>query len=241
MKKFRNWLIGDYLSRTTNVFERAKTELLFNFTVFYLINLLLFEGNLISNHFYYHAYIITFAIGMLIVILIFFKLNKPFLMIARVLFWQQVITGIISYLIQKSSMDFVGEFWILVNILITFFTMGKRAGFIMSAIWALQLVHCLINDSTHGKFILIDIPNDQVLPPAPGFIVVPFCLCIYIIYQFVNTRSIAENDIQEQKKLIEDKNKEIIDSITYAKRIQRSLLPTTKYFSKHLDDAKEQK
>jgi hypothetical protein len=41
---------------------------------------------------------------------------------------QQIITGLVSYLIQQSSMDFVGECWIAVNILITFFTLGKKYG-----------------------------------------------------------------------------------------------------------------
>jgi tetratricopeptide (TPR) repeat protein len=40
---------------------------------------------------------------------------------------------------------------------------------------------------------------------------------------------------EQQKHMIEEKQKEIIDSITYARRIQRSLLPTTKYIDKNLE------
>ena len=40
--------------------------------------------------------------------------------------------------------------------------------------------------------------------------------------------------IEIQKNLMEEKQKEILDSIHYAKRIQQSLLPTTKYFDKNL-------
>jgi hypothetical protein len=40
--------------------------------------------------------------------------------------------------------------------------------------------------------------------------------------------------IEDQKLLVEEKQKEIIDSITYARRIQRSLLPTEKYIDKNL-------
>jgi len=47
--------------------------------------------------------------------------------------------------------------------------------------------------------------------------------------------------IEAQKKLIEEKNQEVMDSIRYARRIQTSLLPTTKYFSRHLDSTKDQK
>lgn len=40
--------------------------------------------------------------------------------------------------------------------------------------------------------------------------------------------------IREQKKVVEEKQKEIIDSIHYAKRIQKALLPNEKYIQKSL-------
>src|ERR1700757_4382108 len=110
MKKLGNWFIGDYLSSTDNVFEQAKIKLLYNFTVFYLLSLIPFYGSLLANGYHYHAMIITFAIAMLLAILICFRMQKEFNFIARILFAQQIVTGIISYLIQESRMDFVGEF-----------------------------------------------------------------------------------------------------------------------------------
>jgi len=51
---------------------------------------------------------------------------------------------------------------------------------------------------------------------------------------------IAKNkEIELQKRLLEEKQKEIIDSITYAKRIQRSLLPTEKYIDRILNGKKK--
>lgn len=40
---------------------------------------------------------------------------------------------------------------------------------------------------------------------------------------------------KQQKLIIEEKQKDILDSIHYAKRIQQSLLPNEKYMAKHLD------
>jgi len=42
--------------------------------------------------------------------------------------------------------------------------------------------------------------------------------------------------VEHQKLLVEEKQKEILDSIHYAKRIQTSLLPSEKYFDRHLKD-----
>jgi serine phosphatase RsbU (regulator of sigma subunit)/tetratricopeptide (TPR) repeat protein len=43
-------------------------------------------------------------------------------------------------------------------------------------------------------------------------------------------------EIQSQKELVEIKNKEITDSINYAKRIQQSILTSDNYFKKHTTD-----
>lgn len=43
-----------------------------------------------------------------------------------------------------------------------------------------------------------------------------------------------KKEVEHQKILIEEKNKEIVDSIHYAKRIQQALMPRDQYFEKHL-------
>lgn len=45
-------------------------------------------------------------------------------------------------------------------------------------------------------------------------------------------------EVEQQKILVEEHQKEIIDSITYARRIQQSLLPTEKYIEKNLNRLK---
>lgn len=48
-----------------------------------------------------------------------------------------------------------------------------------------------------------------------------------------------KNIIEKQKMIVEEHQKEIIDSITYARRIQRSLLPTEKYIERNLTRLKK--
>jgi len=43
--------------------------------------------------------------------------------------------------------------------------------------------------------------------------------------------------IEEQKELVDEKNKEILDSITYAQRIQEAILPTDKLIKEHLPNS----
>ena len=46
--------------------------------------------------------------------------------------------------------------------------------------------------------------------------------------------AIQKKQVEEQKALVDAKQKEILDSIKYARRIQTSLMPTQKYFEKYL-------
>lgn len=68
-------------------------------------------------------------------------------------------------------------------------------------------------------------------------------LLLVLILSIVVFRSLLNNKkknkiISQQKHLVEEKQKEILDSIRYAKRIQHSLLPTEKYIDKSLNRLK---
>lgn len=59
-----------------------------------------------------------------------------------------------------------------------------------------------------------------------------FIITILFFVFFRRENLLFQKKIIEQKEMVEDKQKEIIDSINYAKRIQQSLLPTEKYIEK---------
>ncbi len=65
-------------------------------------------------------------------------------------------------------------------------------------------------------------------------------LILVLILSFVILRSLRQNQrknkiITEQKELVEEKQKEILDSIHYAKRIQTALITSEKYIEKNLN------
>jgi sigma-B regulation protein RsbU (phosphoserine phosphatase) len=61
-----------------------------------------------------------------------------------------------------------------------------------------------------------------------------FILCGIIIFRFKKVNANYEAIIEEQKQLVEDKNKEMIDSIRYAQRIQKALMSNENYISSAL-------
>ena len=68
-----------------------------------------------------------------------------------------------------------------------------------------------------------------------------FVLGGFILYAYFNKQKankLLDHEkklVIEQKNVVELKNKEILDSIRYAKRIQTSLLPTEKYIERKLN------
>lgn len=65
-----------------------------------------------------------------------------------------------------------------------------------------------------------------------------FIVLFYVIRYFKRDSDEYEKELEEKNDLITEKNKEITDSIKYAQRIQNALLPSEKYFDKHLKNKK---
>jgi serine phosphatase RsbU (regulator of sigma subunit) len=78
-----------------------------------------------------------------------------------------------------------------------------------------------------------------------------YWLCLYFGFVKNRTRKLEKEkeklekvveertaEVVKQKHLLEEKNKEVMDSITYARRIQQSLMPTEKYISRILGKKK---
>ncbi len=57
----------------------------------------------------------------------------------------------------------------------------------------------------------------------------------FFIFRGLKAQRKANEIISKQKEMVDEKQKEIIDSITYAQRIQRALLPSERYIEKTLN------
>lgn len=69
--------------------------------------------------------------------------------------------------------------------------------------------------------------------------VIGLLLCFVMVFFIIRSNLIRKKinkELQEQKHLIEEKNKEITDSITYAKRLQEAILPPESFLQKHLPE-----
>ncbi len=235
MKKLRNWFIGDYLAKTEDVFERAKITLTYNFAIFFLIQAMVMYGNIIANELWYHFYIVSLGFVSMFVMLFVLKKTQNIKLASQLWLIQFIFIGTGTMMIQGGGMDMMSAFWIMVELLFAYFTLGGKWAVVALVHVLLQVSVAVLNDvKFHGTLLDFGIPESQRLPHAPVFTMIPFTLCIYIITRFLRTQDKAKKLMKEQKTLLEESHKETIDSITYARRIQRSLMPTEVYILRQL-------
>ncbi len=67
-----------------------------------------------------------------------------------------------------------------------------------------------------------------------SFVLLLVAVVAFIIFRSLRITRKQKAVIEAQKQVVEEHQKEILDSIYYARRIQRSLLPTEKYIAKQL-------
>lgn len=72
-----------------------------------------------------------------------------------------------------------------------------------------------------------------------GTIAIAITVIAFIIFRALRLTRGQKNIIEHQKQVVEEKQKEILDSIHYAKRIQQSLLPSEKYLERSLKRLKD--
>jgi len=231
LSRFKQWNIGDALAKTDDVFEKARIELIFGFSVFLSLLSTLFFGQLIAGHYTYHLYNNIF--GFLVMFPVFYYLKKNETYKSAVAFMiGQCIISISSMIIQNGQLDLTAMLWSMLQIMFSFFVLNKAWGWFTCFYIAVLMLVCLINDMTARAIFDFPIPPDQILPQADLFSLVPFALNVYFIYKFTSANQEAGKQIGKQKLSLIKSNAELetqkrdsIASINYARRIQYAVLP----------------
>lgn len=232
MKRFKNWLIGDYLKATDDVFERSRIELTYGFTVFFIVLGLFFYGKLIADNYTWQIYITTYAILALPFVFIIIKKYKNINSAALFFVFQQLTMHLLNGWLLNFEINLLSCFWMIQLIIFTFVVLGLKWGMLIVFYDVIFIMFGIINSTSGFAYYYYPIPPEQQLPDEPLFIIVPIALITYALYMTVKTREIAEREINQQKKNLQHTNKEITDSINYAKRIQKAVLPLDEHFQK---------
>jgi hypothetical protein len=229
LRSLRNYFIGGSLAKTDDVFEQVKAEVLFNFTFIFLLTNIpyLFVA-------YKSAVLLTLGVSTLtslVIVLILLKKTSN-VRTATYFFLLNFLLQVGGhYVIDNGDISVQGMLFFLMFSLCGYLLMDRKWGFGISL---LVLVFFLVGVyNTNNGNSLFSLPPELADPKEIGamryFSIIPILLNIYLISEFVKAKQKAEKQLSEQKKLVEMKQKEVLDSIHYAKRIQSALMPTERY------------
>ncbi len=231
MKKLKNWFIGDYLAKTDDVFERSKIELLYNYSCAFFLLGIVFYIHIIYAKLWYHVMCDGLAMVSLFTIPFILKYARNVKLAAWIYIIQQIIVSNASIIIENGRSDMVGGFWISLYILFSFFLFDIKIGSILLGVM-------MVLGGVFGALARqINLDKVNQLPATPDVILLPLCLVIYVTWMFLKTRKHAEHQINSQRSLLEHKNKEVTDSITYAQRIQKAILPSHRLVENYLPNS----
>jgi hypothetical protein len=115
---------------------------------------------------------------------------------------------------------------------------GKRSGITWFVLSTAVVITAYFLEIKHADTFLADFLK---LPPEYNLInyLSGLLFMFFIVYTHEKNQETYIREINDQKKIIEEKNKDILDSMHYAKRIQRSQLPTDKYVERKLKELKK--
>jgi serine phosphatase RsbU (regulator of sigma subunit) len=230
--RFKNYITGNAIAKTNDVFEKVRIDLTFNITCFFFLLGSMYYVSLIVNHYVWLTYVTTIAVISLPLVLVVLRRTGNVRYAAYLFIGEQLVVGLFNECFVNFNVDAEASFWTMTVILFAFFVLGKKWGWIM-AIYAMVTIALGIANKQSGYAIFhFDIPKEQIPTNQPYLIFLPMLICVYSVHRMVLARSIAERQINLQKvalqkhnREIEIKNDDIVSSINYAKKIQYAVLP----------------
>ncbi len=236
MGGLQNYFIGKYINSNDDVFERARAIMLYQFTVAFFI---LFLIPLISDIAlgYEKAIWLHGFDGVMLIIFPFIirgvaKLDHAIDLFFIIIFFT---TSAATMMLIPGELNVIGVAWNFMFIALSALLQRGMARILYCCFFGwVPLFYVIINSHNNGALSWKWIVQEGAEEPPVFLMFVPIILCIYAIWSHTSTIQKARETITSQKTLLEEKNKDITDSIHYAKRIQESLLPTEKYIERNL-------
>jgi len=237
-KKFRDFFIGGALARTDDVFEQVKAEVLFNFTVFFLLTNIPYV--LVSGSIVHTSLAIGVLIALILVLVILRKGSDTRL--ATYFFLVNFTIQVFGHFyINNGLFEAQGTLFAFLFVACGYLLLDRKWGFGIAIGVVVMYVAGVYNVA--NDFSIWACPPELADPTEEGnlryFALIPLSLNIYLVSEFVKARQKAEKQLAERKRMIEEKQKEILDSIHYAKRIQTALMPHEKYIARNINKLNE--
>ena len=238
MSKFRNYFIGHFLKDNQDPFDQARAIMVLRFTIVFFIIFLLPVGTDIALGYNKAIYVHGFSAVMLLSFPFFLRVFKNLDAAINFFFGITIVVSFLAFMVlNPAKIDPIGICWCMFFLILSALTQKGKARIIYCCflLW-LPLFYVIINISTNGIFVVDSIVETEAKDPPVHLIFIPIILSVYAIWTHTSTIETAKQTITHQKLIIAEKNKDIIDSILYSKRLQDALLPPVEIINKTLPE-----
>jgi hypothetical protein len=230
-----NYFVGKYLFRTNDVFERARILMFFWFLVCFTV---LFILPVIGDYkMGLHKALIKHSCDFLLSFGFVFFLRLGYSLDKMINFFFTVI--LVSYqlafmMLNPVSYDVVGFLWASLFLILSAILQRGIARILYCCCFGwIPLIYVVLNIHLNGALTVEFLYESQKGIDPPIFLLfLPMVLIVIAVLGHMSTIKKASETITEQKKLIEERNMEIMDSLRYAKRIQNSLMPNENFLNR---------
>jgi serine phosphatase RsbU (regulator of sigma subunit) len=224
-KKFRNYFLVKYTDES-DAFEYARALMLYRFCitffVIYFLPLVVFVTNDIEKGVIKTFLDLFFIIAMPFLIRYSARLDRVinfFFLLA----FLSLLSGLMMFTPEK--LETYEVIWCMFFLALSaLIQRGIGRIFYCCFLGWLPMTYVLINIQLKGTLSWNLIIENNAAEPPLILIAIPISLIIYAIWSQTNTIQKAKDIILGQRQLIHQKNKNITDSIIYAKRIQQAKL-----------------
>lgn len=239
MNTIRHFFIGKHLQDGADLFEKARTIMLFRFLIaFSILFILPILGDISLN---LTNALIKHCVDLVVIIALLFSLRyvKSINLTISLFFTYSVLSCLLAFMIlNPEKVDIVGIMWSTLFFSLSALLQKGLARILYCCFFGwVPILYVLVNIQLKGVLTIHSI-TENIPGEAPLFLLlIPLILNIISIWSHTNTINDARIMISDQKKLLQEKNNDITDSIKYAKRIQQSKLPVKTDFSSLFPDS----
>ncbi|MBL4862482.1 MAG: hypothetical protein JKY09_05630 [Crocinitomicaceae bacterium] len=205
-QKISKWFLDEYLSNTSNYYVKAKIRLTFNISII----LLIFLTALAIFLSFVQLTTIAMFIGILVLVLfaipLILKYKQDIKLASKLFVLLAVLNVSVSFIPSLQIIGLHTELWMVVLILYTFYTLGKKWGIVVTAMAIIELIF-------YSKYLLYDNLHDEAVyaPDKLISLAITFFMALgiisYMVTQFMQAQEYAENRYRESYRKLEEQNK----------------------------------
>ena len=241
MKKVTEYFIGELLRKTEDAFEHARIHFMLRLAFIFTI---LFSFPVIFDYILgYEKAVILHSVGLLGIVLMPWIIKKQQNIDSTINLFFSIgffVEFGTTMMINPEKIDPMVISWAMFFMILSALIQRGKVRILFSCfLFWLPIIYLILNISLKGQLNVKWIIQEGAENPPIFLMFFPIILSIYSIWTHTTTISQAKDTITSQKQIIEEKNKDITDSINYARRIQQSQLPTEKYIDKSFKRLKD--